>query len=161
MKIIKKMNELMPHLRIFSCSCLIIMLVFNIRLYGQKHQNVSWLRNDSFKYEFVYQGSELIKLSFSPDSTIIRPLRYLVYVVLDAAQEEQIKHLTYKDWLSLLQDSNADFATNLLLYSIFERNAILLLDKERHTWMQVGKDDDIVYWKNFLLENIDKIQSIR
>ena len=56
-----------------------------------------------------------------------------------------------KEWLSLLNDETTDYAANILLYYIYNREAIALLyNRSIKDWRDGMKEDDILYWDKTL-----------
>jgi hypothetical protein len=53
-------------------------------------------------------------------------------------------------WLERLRNENSDWATNLILYYLYDKDASqLIIFNVRKKWLRI-KEDDIKYWKKFL-----------
>ena len=81
----------------------------------------------------------------------IHDIGYRVRISLSAKEDSIIKHITKRQWLSMLNDKKTDFAANLLLYRLYARDAIVLLHiKDAPDWRLSLKDDDLYYWRRTL-----------
>ena len=81
----------------------------------------------------------------------IHDIGYRVQISLSAKEDSIIKHISKRQWLSMLNDKKTDFAANLLLYQLYEREAIVFLDiKDASDWRLSLKDDDLYYWRRTL-----------
>ena len=89
---------------------------------------------------YEYNQTKVIK-SINPDTLITKESFYsddtiLTIAILDA----------------ILGDKNYDWATNLILYSLYDVNAHLLYAfdiKTREDWIGYFQDKDIVMWHDF------------
>jgi len=64
---------------------------------------------------------------------------------------EKFKKIPMETWLQLLEDENTDWAANLILYDIYERDAALLARHvDQNRWREYMKYEDIDYWKDML-----------
>ena len=81
----------------------------------------------------------------------IHDIGYRVRISLSAKEDSIIKHISKRQWLSMLNDKKTDFAANLLLYQLYEREAIMFLQiKDASDWRLSLKDDDLYYWRRTL-----------
>lgn len=81
----------------------------------------------------------------------IHDIGYRVRISLSAKEDSIIKHITKRQWLSMLNDKKTDFAANLLLYRLYARDAIVFLHiKDAPDWRLSLKDDDLYYWRRTL-----------
>lgn len=81
----------------------------------------------------------------------IHDIGYRVRVKLSADEDSLIRTIKKEQWLQLLQNSATDYAANALLYSLYNRNAIVLLcHRDIEDWRMSMKEDDINYWKGNL-----------
>ena len=81
----------------------------------------------------------------------IHDIGYRVLISLSAKEDSIIKHISKRQWLSMLNDKKTDFAANLLLYQLYEREAIVFLQiKDASDWRLAMKDDDLYYWRRTL-----------
>ncbi|OFQ27130.1 hypothetical protein HMPREF2955_04725 [Prevotella sp. HMSC073D09] len=76
---------------------------------------------------------------------------YRVSVKLTPKQKILIVRMKRGEWLSLLNDETTDYAANILLYYIYNRDAIVLLhNRSIRDWRDGMKEDDILYWEKRL-----------
>ena len=76
---------------------------------------------------------------------------YRVRVKLTPKQDSIIVRMKRREWLSLLNDETTDYAANILLYYIYNRDAIVLLyNRSIREWRAAMKEDDISYWEQKL-----------
>ena len=79
------------------------------------------------------------------------PISIIGYrVVINLSQEEEdiVKKIDYQDWMSLLSNEQSDWAANLILYYIFDRDSKLLSRvKSRKEWKKYKKKEDLEFWK--------------
>lgn len=81
----------------------------------------------------------------------IHDIGYRVIISLSAREDSLIRHISKGQWLSMLNDKKTDFAANLLLYRLYEREAIVLLyNNNANKWRQSMKADDLHYWQQTL-----------
>ena len=81
----------------------------------------------------------------------IRDIGYRVRISLSAREDSLIRHISKGQWLSMLSSKQTDFATNLLLYRLYERDALVLLYvKNASNWRLSMKADDLHYWQQTL-----------
>ena len=81
----------------------------------------------------------------------IHDIGYRVRVKLSADEDSLIRTIKKEQWLQLLQNSATDYAANALLYSLYNRDAIVLLaHRDIEDWRMSMKEDDINYWKGNL-----------
>ena len=76
---------------------------------------------------------------------------YRVSVKLTPKQKILVVRMKRGEWLSLLNDETTDYAANILLYYIYNRDAIVLLyNRSIREWRAAMKEDDILYWEQKL-----------
>lgn len=76
---------------------------------------------------------------------------YRVRVILTPKQDSIIIRMRRREWLSLLNDETTDYAANILLHYIYNREAIALLyNRSIKDWRDGMKEDDILYWDKTL-----------
>ena len=81
----------------------------------------------------------------------IHDIGYRVRVKLSADEDSLTRTIKKEQWLQLLQNSATDYAANALLYSLYNRDAIVLLyHRDIEDWRMSMKEDDINYWKGNL-----------
>ena len=93
--------------------------------------DLSFIKNGKLQYNVTKFGS----LGFS---TIWRISLYNI----NEEQEKIIRNITSEKWIKLLNDTISDFAANIILYSIYERNFYFHFDNDI--------DDDIELWRHYL-----------
>jgi hypothetical protein len=117
----------------------------------------SWIKKNKVKYSIVFLGSELKDESFQPS-------KYIVLTDLSKKQKKYIKELSIEEWKCLLKCEDASFSTNLILYSILEKDALLLLDSDEKEWNNCCREDDLGHWIEYLSKNkenfIDKVNEV-
>ncbi len=128
-------------------------IVFNNCIFSQKISATGKQKDSSKKIYFI--DNDKIKYSIvimSCDSCIpISNIGYRVKVQLSKNEMEIVKKLDYKNWIILLQNNKTDWAANLILYYINDRDASLLARRnKRELWVKYLKLDDIKYWEKAL-----------
>ena len=128
----------------------ILILLLNI---NTNAQNLNWIKNDSIKFGIGFVSTKFI------DSINFIPSKWVVDIEeLDTNKILSLGQLTNSDWLKLLNNDTSDYVANLLLYSLTQKDAIVLLDEKRNDWVKYGyKKKDIEYWElffNYKNENI-------
>jgi|GEM_PF-3455724 hypothetical protein len=132
------------------CSLFFFILSFCLTgvLFGQNKSELNRLNNDSLKFSFLIKSSKR-------SGGLIRNDGYFVTIDFDSIEEEYLKSLKYNEWMKLLQSDSFDWSANLILYCLFEREAMVFTYKttNRDVWVQRWKNSDIEYWKAFLLDS--------
>ena len=104
---------------------------------------VPFINNRTIKYNILLVACD----TCAP----IHDIGYRVRISLSAKEDSIIKHISKRQWLSMLNDKKTDFAANLLLYQLYEREAIMFLQiKDASDWRLALKDDDLYYWRRTL-----------
>ena len=104
---------------------------------------VPFINNRTIKYNILLVACD----TCAP----IHDIGYRVRISLSAKEDSIIKHISKRQWLSMLNDKKTDFAANLLLYQLYEREAIMFLQiKDATDWRLSMKDDDLYYWRRTL-----------
>lgn len=128
-------------------SILFFLMVFmiSLRSYSQLDSlEHKFFNNDSIHYDIIYVSHSVL----SKESSYIS--RHYVRIRMP---QNYKKYLLGKDtvfWSEHLRDENSDWATNLILYYLFDRDAstMIIYDK-RKKWLNVKKNE-IEYWEKFL-----------
>lgn len=104
---------------------------------------IALIDNDKIKYSIVIM---------SCDTCIpISNIGYRVIINTSKEEEEIVKKLGYQDWMYLLNNEHSDWAANIILYNIFDKDAILLTRvNSRKKWIKYMKKDDLEFWKQRL-----------
>jgi len=86
----------------------------------KKHRtNISFINNRDIHFDI---------LKVACDSCFpIHDIGYRVRVKLSADEDSLIRTIKKEQWMQLLQNSATDYAANALLYSLYNRDAIVLL----------------------------------
>lgn len=81
----------------------------------------------------------------------IRNIGYRVIVELNKKHNSIVKKISKESWLKLLNNNCTDFAANLLLYSMYNKDALILSKNDSiESWRKYLKEDDLVYWSKHL-----------
>ncbi len=125
---------------------LIVLLFNHLQSFSQVDSlDRTLFNNDSIRY-MVVRVAEKINSS-SPAKITMR------YIDIEIPRHLRKYLLTLKMdfWLQRLSNENSDWATNLVLYNLYKRDAILLavVYTNRNKWLK-GKNEDVEYWKGFL-----------
>lgn len=113
------------------------------KLLPKAHACVPFIDNRTIKYNITLVACD----TCAP----IHDIGYRVQISLSAKEDSIIKHINKRQWLSMLNDKKTDFAANLLLYRLYEREAIVLLHyNNAPEWRQAMKENDLHYWQQTL-----------
>lgn len=113
------------------------------KLLPKAHACVPFINNRTIKYNILLVACD----TCAP----IHDIGYRVIISLSAKEDSIIKHISKGQWLSMLNDKKTDFAANLLLYRLYEREAIVLLHyNNAPEWRQAMKENDLHYWQQTL-----------
>ena len=113
------------------------------KLLPKAHACVPFIDNRTIKYNILLVACD----TCAP----IHDIGYRVRISLSAKEDSIIKHISKRQWLSMLNDKKTDFAANLLLYQLYEREAIVLLHyNNAPEWRQAMKENDLHYWQQTL-----------
>lgn len=105
----------------------------------KKHRtDISFINNRDIHFDI---------LNVACDSCFpIHDIGYRVCVKLSADEDSLIRTIKKEQWMQLLQNSATDYAANALLYSLYNRDAIVLLaHRDIEDWRMSMKEDDINY----------------
>ncbi|MGN6266191.1 MAG: hypothetical protein ACTHM5_10990 [Ginsengibacter sp.] len=105
--------------------------------------DLSFIKNQKIKYSIVLM---------SCDTCVpIRNIGYRVIVELNKKHNSIVKKISKESWLKLLNNNCTDFAANLLLYSMYNKDALILSKNDSiESWRKYLKEDDLVYWSKHL-----------
>ncbi len=113
------------------------------KLLPKAHACVPFIDNRTIKYNITLVACD----TCAP----IHDIGYRVRISLSAKEDSIIKLINKRQWLSMLNDKKTDFAANLLLYRLYEREAIVLLHyNNAPEWRQAMKENDLHYWQQTL-----------
>ncbi len=97
------------------------------------------INNETIDYQLVIKSCD----TCVPISNI----GYRIVVNLSEEKLEEIQNITPTEWLELLNNEKTDWAANLVLYYLNDKDALIL---SRHIdcakWKKTLKKDDIDYW---------------
>lgn len=72
-------------------------------------------------------------------------------VLLTEDEERIIRKLEKKQWIKLLENDSSDWAANIILYYLYDKDAALFISRDnRSLWLLGLKNKDIEYWKKHL-----------
>jgi hypothetical protein len=122
-------------------SLAIVVLNFINVAIGQGGNMFAGVTDDSVKFEICRVGP-----NFIGSGKISRP-QILIKVTSGKIDSKLLKKLKRSDWLKGLSDPRTDWAVNLLLYHIYEKDATsFLVIKSRAQWIRNNRASDIRYW---------------
>ncbi len=104
----------------------------------------SWINNENFDYSIV-------RASDFKDG-VAQYIGHRVMLTLSDKQIDIFKNIDNKTWLKLMNNLNTDFAANLILYYLYEKDpiAIIVVDGDIKLWRAIAKKDDLTYWREHL-----------
>ncbi len=117
-------------------------------VHAQSDKALLTINNDNIQFEFTRIASKM-----KNDTLRMHP--YVVKItapqeaVLYAKHEKNAYHL-----IELLKRENQDWAANVLLYAITQRDGTLLLEfdsNKAESWRRHQKESDVAYWKSNVL----------
>jgi len=123
----------------------ILSLFLTNKVMCQVSTSSAHLNNDSIKFEIYRTSSKFVGTGkIIPSKTIIK-------VVITDTMRKEIKKWRYSDWIKLLSATQTDWAANLMLYDIYEKDAtVFKVIKTRDDWEGSYKKKDIDFWKKRL-----------
>jgi len=104
------------------------------------------VNNANVRYEIWHYSMQLI------DTNKAIPSKYVIAVSIGSNLKGKLKAFSAEQWLNWLEDNRTDWAANLLLYDLYERDAIVykVVIKKRKDWLLAKKAEELEYWKAFL-----------
>ena len=76
---------------------------------------------------------------------------YRVVVSLREEEENIVKKINREEWIFLLQQNTSDWAANLILYGLYDKDAFILSrNNSKELWKQYLKLDDVKYWDRII-----------
>lgn len=110
--------------------------------------DLSFITNQNLKYLIVLMSCD----TCAPISNI----GYRVVVKLKKKEQKSIKRIKPKTWMELLKNSSTDYSANLILYSIYKKDAFILFQNgSEKLWKKYLKKEDLNYWNNILENKIE------
>jgi hypothetical protein len=106
---------------------------------NNKKMDLSFVKNEKIKHSIVMM---------SCDTCVpITNIGYRVVVALSKKQLAEAKKISPEKWVQLLNDNNSDYLANLILYELYNKSAIRLLQIDNiEKWRRVMKKEDLEYW---------------
>lgn len=139
-------------------SFLLLLLLWSISLIGQ-NSNVRYFEkkidNESANFDIGYVSGD-----FCMESQTYKVSKEVILIDLSWYDKYKLSRLTYSDWIFLLNNNETDYSTNIILYSIFEKDASILNMFNTNNWRALRKNDDIIFWKKNLQGKVDSIPGI-
>ena len=104
-----------------------------------KMKDLSFIDNKKLNYSIVLMACDTC--------VPIMDIGYRVVVDLTKKQKDTVNKIDNATWLKLLNESSKDFATNLILYSLYNKDAYtLLINNEEDEWRKYRKNQDLKFW---------------
>jgi hypothetical protein len=130
-------------------SRIILIAIFAFTFLGCNAQVKKKVNNKKMDLSFIQNGK--IKHSIvmmSCDTCVpITNIGYRVVVSLSAKQLQVIKKINGEEWYQLLNSDKSDYLANLILYELYSKSAIRLLQIDNiEKWRKVMKKEDLEYW---------------
>jgi len=133
----------------YSLFIFLSLIVFGCYAQNNKHNekikttNLAFISNEKIKYSIVLMSCD----TCAPISNI----GYRVKVKLNKEEESKVRILTSDSWRKLLNNCNSDWAANLILYSLYDKDAFILSkNNNRNLWVKYLKKEDLDFWNNIL-----------
>lgn len=114
----------------------------------EKEVDLSFINNNKLKYSIVIMSCT--------NCAPIRNIGYRVVVELDEKEQKILKGIKIDTWKSLLQNDSTDWAANLILYSIYNKDAVALsMNDSIDLWKKDLKKDDLAFWRKQLKKKVN------
>ena len=114
------------------------------RINNQGTNTLSFITNNKIKYEIVLVACDTC--------VPIRNIGYRINLVMTARQKAIIEKINDETWLKLLENPSKDFAANIILYSLYKKDAIIFFEyKDVYDWKRARKQKDARYWKKLFM----------
>lgn len=117
------------------------------------HSQITKPNGNKNTVDLSFINNEKIKYSIGLRSCVtcvpIRNIGYRVSIQLSEEEEVKVKNITSETWKVLLNNRHSDWASNLILYSLYDKNAILLSrNDDRELWSKYFKKEDLDFWNS-------------
>ncbi len=114
------------------------------RINNQGTNTLSFITNNKIKYEIVLVACDTC--------VPIRNIGYRINLVMTARQKAIIEKINDETWLKLLENPSKDFAADIILYSLYKKDAIIFFEyKDVYDWKRARKQKDARYWKKLFM----------
>lgn len=132
---------------------LIVQIMFILSCSAQKISNER--ERDLYINELSFINNRNLNFSIkrvASDSCFpIIDIGYRIRVKLTPKQDSLIRKLKKRQWINMLNNNTTDYAANILLYYIHNRDAtVLLYNRSLKDWRDGMKNEDILYWNEAL-----------
>ena len=132
---------------------LIVQIMFILSCSAQKTSNERG--RDLYINELSFINNRNLNFSIkrvASDSCFpIIDIGYRIRVKLTPKQDSLIRKLKKRQWINMLNNNTTDYAANILLYYIHNRDAtVLLYNRSLKDWRDGMKNEDILYWNETL-----------
>ena len=118
---------------------------FKTTAFSQAGQLFDHIDNSSIKFNLVRQSPEFI------DKNKVTTPKTLVRIKISALDSQIIRRMKPDDWIRELNNPKNDWAANLMLYAIYEKDAVQFkVIHIRDEWINTYKASDMEYWKKKL-----------
>ena len=108
--------------------------------------DLAFISNENIKFETFLKSC----VTCVPISNIGHRVR----IHLSKEEEVKVRNITSETWKVLLNNSNSDWAANLILYSIYDKDAFLLSKyNNRELWSKNLKNEDLDFWNKKFKKN--------
>ncbi len=123
----------------------IAMLLFSNQIKSQTFKLQEYINNNQVRFG-VWHISPVVS-----DTILLVPPKDVIHVKMADSLKERIKNIRNEEWLFLLQQPEMDWTINLILYELFEKEALQFrVIKTKDLWEKTYKKEDIDYWKKKL-----------
>lgn len=113
----------------------------NQKTTNKKTMDLSFIDNKKTKYSIVMMACR----TCAPISN----LGPRVVVKLSPEEQDKIKNIRPETWLKLLNGNSTDFSANLMLYSLYSKDAFMLSqNNSEELWHKYLKKEDIEFWNS-------------
>ncbi len=128
-----------------------LLILFSLTIFGCNAQSnkttknkatmdLSFINNEKIKHSIVLMSCD----TCAP----IRNIGNRVVIELTKKEQEAVKKISKENWLKLLNSETSDFSANLILYSLYDKDAFILLrNDDKEQWRKYMKTEDLDYWK--------------
>jgi hypothetical protein len=121
----------------------LFLLIVNVSI-GQKNPGNKYINNKTIAFRIFTTSLD----AQSRDSVI--PSQNVIKVNLSDEVKLKLKKNSAEEWLELLNNKNTDWAANLILYELYEKDATkFMVITSRKKWESKYKSIDTHYWSNF------------
>jgi hypothetical protein len=105
----------------------------------------NYFNNDSIKYQLIFKTRSVLYQKSD------QKVGYYINLNIPDSFKKKLMKMDSTFWFKKLEDETSDWATNLVLYYLYDREAILIrtVENDRRKWMKIRKKE-IDYWKIFL-----------